>query len=145
MTRKRRCLCFSIRWLVLFFIGAAVYYGLEVAFRGHSHWTMAMMGGVLFLIIGNLNERSFRNLPLCPQGLLASLIITAAELIVGSILNLWLGLGVWDYSNMPFNLWGQICLPFSLLWVLVGVLAVILDDVLRARLFGVPMPRYTII
>ena len=43
------------------------------------------------------------------QMLICSIIITAVEFTSGLILNVWLGLGIWDYSNMPFNILGQIC------------------------------------
>ncbi len=45
-----------------------------------------------------------------------SAVITLVELLTGAVVNLWLRLQVWDYSEMPLNLWGQICLPFSAVW-----------------------------
>ena len=56
-----------------------------------------------------------------------SAIVTGAELVTGMILNVWLGLGIWDYSGMPFNYKGQICLPFSILWIFVSIAAIVLD------------------
>ena len=70
------------------------------------------------------------------------LVVTGIEFVSGCIVNLWLGWNVWDYSHMPFNLLGQICLPFSLLWVLVSGIAVILDDYLRYWLFREEKPHY---
>lgn len=100
---------------ILFVFGGLVYFGLEVLFRGHSHWTMFVLGGFLFLILGELNEGLLEwDTPLIWQGVLGSAIVTGAELVTGMILNVWLGLGVWDYSGMPFNYKGQICLPFSI-------------------------------
>ena len=29
---------------------------------------------------------------------------------------LWLKLDIWDYSRIPFNLYGQICLPYAAVW-----------------------------
>ena len=55
-----------------------------------------------------------------------------------------LGLGVWDYSGMLLNYKGQICLPFSILWIFVSVAAVVLDDWLRYWLFGEERPHYTL-
>ncbi len=49
--------------------------------------------------------------------------ITAAEFAAGCILNLGLGLAVWDYSDMPFQLLGQICLPYSILWAVLAMVA----------------------
>ena len=53
-----------------------------------------------------------------------------------------LGLNIWDYSNMPLNLWGQICLPFSCLWFFLSAVAIILDDELRYNIFGEEKPHY---
>ena len=66
----------------------------------------------------------------------------AAEFAAGCVLNLWLGLGVWDYTDMPFNLMGQICLPFSAVWIVVSAAAILLDDWLRWRLYGEDKPHY---
>lgn len=130
---------------ILFVFGGLVYFGLEVLFRGHSHWTMFALGGFLFLILGELNEGLLEwDTPLIWQGIIGSAIVTGAELATGMILNVWLGLGVWDYSGMPLNYKGQICLPFSILWIFVSIAAVVLDDWLRYWLFGEERPHYTL-
>ena len=48
---------------------------------------------------------------------LASLFITALEFMIGLVVNLIMGLNIWDYSKVPLNLLGQICLPFSGVWM----------------------------
>ena len=133
-----------LKHAVLTLCGGCVYFLIEMAWRGHSHWTMAVLGGVCFVLIGDINEFIPWNMPLVLQGAIGSGIVTLLELVSGIILNLWLGLGIWDYSNMPFNFLGQICLPFSLLWVALSVVAVILDDWLRYWLFGEDRPTYTL-
>ena len=55
-------------------------------------------------------------------------IITSIELVTGLIVNRLLGLNVWDYSAMPYNIMGQICLPFSFIWFLMSIPAVYLCD-----------------
>lgn len=128
---------------IIFTIGGLLYVLLELAFRGRSHWTMFILGGLCFLIIGHLNESALtRNWALLPQMLVSSIIITVLEFIFGLVLNVWLGLGIWDYSNMPFNLMGQICLPFTLLWFLLSSVGIILDDTVRNKLFNEPYPTY---
>lgn len=129
---------------ILASIGGAVYVCLELLFRGRSHWTMAVLGGVLFLIIGSFNEILPWEMPLLLQAVLGAMVVTMAELAAGILLNRWMGLGIWDYSNMPFNLWGQICLPFSVLWVFLAGIAVVLDDWLRYWLFREERPHYAI-
>ncbi len=119
-----------------------MYFLIELFWRGHSHWTMAVMGGVCFILIGDINEFIPWNMPLILQGGIGSVVITAMELFCGVVLNLWLKLDIWDYSTMPFNFLGQICLPFSLLWVALSIVAVILDDWLRYWLFKEERPTY---
>lgn len=133
-----------LKHAVLALCGGCVYFLIEMAWRGHSHWTMAVLGGVCFVLIGDINEFIPWNMPLILQGAIGSGIVTVLELVSGIILNLWLGLGIWDYSNMPFNLLGQICLPFTLLWVTLSIVAVVLDDWLRYWLFGEDRPTYTL-
>lgn len=133
-----------LKHAVLALCGGCVYFLIEMAWRGHSHWTMAVLGGVCFVLIGDINEFIPWNMPLILQGAIGSGIVTVLELVFGIILNLWLGLGIWDYSNMPFNLLGQICLPFTLLWVALSIVAVVLDDWLRYWLFGEDRPTYTL-
>lgn len=130
--------------LILATIGGAVYASMELAFRGRTHWTMAVLGGVLFVVIGLFNEVLPWEMSLTLQAVLGSLVVTGMELVAGILLNCWLGLDIWDYSNLPFNLWGQICLPFSALWVLLAGVAVVLDDWLRYWMFGEDRPHYVL-
>lgn len=129
---------------VLALCGGCVYYAIEVMWRGYSHWTMAALGGICFVLIGGINEFFTWEMPLALQGVIGAAIVTALELVAGVILNLWLRLGIWDYSNMPLNFLGQICLPFSLLWILLSVVAVVLDDWLRYWLFDEERPTYVL-
>ena len=125
----------------LFGVGGTVYYLMEIIWRGYSHWSMFALSGICFVIIDFLNQ-AWKNIrSLIFLILLCTLIITALEFFTGLIVNLWLGLGVWDYSQMPFNLMGQICLFFSLLWMLVSCFAVLVDDLLRWFFFH-DVPAY---
>lgn len=133
---------------VLFCAGALCYTAVEYLWRWHTgrlpvHWSMAVLGGAMFLLIGAINEFLPWEMPLLLQGLLGSVAVTAAELAAGLYLNLYLGLGIWDYSHLPFQLLGQICLPFSLAWVALSVVGVVLDDWLRHLFWGEEQPRYT--
>lgn len=124
------------------FVGGTVYYGLEVINRGFSHWTMAVVGGICFVLIGLLNERNLWNLSIIGQMGISSLIITVIELISGVILNVWLGLNIWDYSDIPFNLLGQICLPFTILWFFLSYPAILLNNDLRNWFMIGENPQY---
>lgn len=134
-----------IRPLVLYGIGGLLYVLLEVIWRGYSHWTMHFVGGICFLLIGAINEVLPWKMPLVLQCIIGALVVTVVELASGCVINLWLGWDVWDYSGLPCNLWGQICLPFSMLWVAVSGVAIVLDDYLRHWLFGREHPHYTLI
>ena len=120
-----------LKFPLLFIIGGILYCLIELAARGYTHWTMGIVGGFCFVLIGLLNEFFDWSIPLFDQGLIGSFIVTAAELISGIILNIHLGFDIWDYSNMPFNFLGQICLPFTILWIFVSMIAVIVDEWLR--------------
>lgn len=126
-------------------LGGSSYVLMELVFRGWSHWTMFLLGGALFLALGNLNEHMSWEVPLLLQGVLGAVVVTGAELAAGCILNLWLGMDIWDYSDLPFHFMGQICLSFSMLWVGVSVLAIVLDDWIRYWLFQEERPHYRLV
>ena len=131
---------------VLALCGGCLYVLLELLWRGFSHWTMFLLGGACFALIGLLNEVIPWEMPLVLQGVIGSLgIVTPLEFLTGCVVNLGLGWGVWDYSDLPLNLLGQVCLPFALLWVPVAMAAVVLDDLLRWKFFGEECPHYTLL
>ena len=134
----------AIMPLILFVIGGLLYLLIELVFRGHTHWTMFFVG-LCFVLVGAINEVISWETPLVIQCIIGGVIITAVEFVSGCIINLWLGWAVWDYRDMPFNLLGQICLPFSLLWVLISAVAIVVDDYVRYYLFGEERPRYKLI
>lgn len=116
---------------------------IEMVYRGYSYTSMMVLGGLCFVCIGIINEVFPWSLGLLWQGLIGAGIVTLLEFLTGCILNLWLGLGVWDYSNMPFNVLGQVCLPFYFAWVILAFVAIVLDDTLRWKFFHEDMPHYT--
>ena len=118
--------------VLLFGIGGALYYLIEILWDGQSHWTMFVLGGICFVIMGLLNEYKFSwKQSLFMQSLISAITITVFEFIVGYIVNIRLDLGVWDYSGLPFNLFGQICLYFFLLWIPLSTIGIITDDWIR--------------
>lgn len=133
-----------LKYLFLFFTGGCIYYCLEILFRGRSHVAMIAVGGLCFLLCGLLNEVISWKTPLVKQMLMCTMLITLVEFISGVILNLWLNLGIWDYSDMPLNIWGQICIPFCILWYFLSAVAIILDDYLRYWLFNEEKPHYIV-
>ena len=129
-------------YLLLGAIGSIIYMSLELLWRGYTHWTMGVLGGICFICLGLINEILSWETPLVLQMLIGSTIITILEFITGCIVNIWLGWNVWDYSNLPLNLLGQICLPFSILWYFISAIGIIIDDYIRYIYFDEEYPRY---
>ena len=111
-------------------LGGLLYILVELIWRGYSHWTMILLGGLCFVLIGLLDEIQQKP-PVLLQMLQGASIVTFLEFITGCVLNLWLGLGVWDYSNMPFNILGQICLPFTLIWFFISYLVIKIENLMH--------------
>lgn len=131
-----------LKCALLFLIGGALYYCIEILWRGHSHWTMAVVGGICFVVIGGLNNYIPWEMPMWKQGFVGALFVTGMELVVGIPLNLMMGLHIWDYSSLPFNLLGQICLPFTVLWFFLALLCIYVDDWMRYIMFHEDRPHY---
>lgn len=134
-----------LKELVLFIIGGILYCAIEIFWRGHTHWSMAIVGGLCFIVIGGLNNYLPWEMLIWKQGIIGALFVTAMEFVVGVPLNLFLGWNIWDYSNVPFNLLGQICLPFTILWFFLSLLCIFVDDWLRHILFKEERPKYSIV
>lgn len=134
-----------IKLTLLFLMGGMIYFAIELAYKGDSHYSMFITGGAAFLLMGGINSYFDRNMPLIKQMLLSAVIITLLEFICGVIVNIWLHLNVWDYSHIPLNLMGQICPRFFFIWFALSLVGIILDDFFRYRMFGEEMPKYVII
>ena len=106
---------------------------------------MALLGGIIFVVAGVQNEFYPRDYPLYKKVLKVWGFTVISELFTGCIVNLWLGWGVWDYSSLPMNLRGQICLPYCLLFLPLCLLAIIIDDYIRYWVFHEEKPHYKII
>jgi len=103
-------------YMTVFLFGFFVYALLEIAGRGYTHWTMGLLGGAALMLLYSM-ERHFP----APSGVRAvfgALFITASEFTVGVFDNLIMGWHVWDYSDRAWNLLGQVCPLFSMLWFL---------------------------
>lgn len=131
-----------VKYLFLLLTGGFTYVMIELLYRGYSHWTMFFVGGICFILIGLINEVLSYETPLWIQSLISGLIVTIVEFFSGCIINLWFKLDVWNYSDLPFNILGQVCLPFTIIWCLIGLIGVLLDDWLRWKLFHEEKPYY---
>ena len=124
-------------YIAVFTVGGLVYGLLEIIWRGWTHWTMLICGGLCFTLMYLIARTPMR----AAQKLFAcAAVITTVEFVTGCIVNLTLGMGVWDYSALPFDLLGQLCPRFSMLWLGLSVPGLWLCRLMR-RMFSKPRPR----
>jgi hypothetical protein len=109
------------KYAFLFLTGGTIYPALEIACRGHTDPSMAAAGGICLCLIDRVCNRDIKGSPLAIRCFAGSGIITAVEFATGLLVNMVLKLNVWDYSALPLNVLGQICLPFSILWFLATI------------------------
>ena len=131
-----------IKHSILALCGAFLYGLIEIAVRGYTHWTMLILGGFCFLVLGWLNEYIPWEWAITTQALAGSAAITIAELLTGIVVNLQLAWDIWDYSDKPYNYLGQICAENTFYWFLLSFVGIILDDYLRYRFFDEEKPHY---
>lgn len=131
-----------LEYTFLFILGGSIYYIIEILYRGYSHYSMFILGGICLILIGIINEFFKWNMYIETQIIIGLIIVLILEFVTGCIVNLWLKWNIWDYSNMPLNLLGQVCLPFALLWIPLVFIAILLDDYIRYKLFNEEKPRY---
>ena len=120
--------------LYSFLMGYFCYSLVEIVMRGYTHWTMSLTGGLVLSLLYAVNQR--RTLSLIRSCLVGTLIITAVEFTVGIFDNIIMRWNVWDYSDMPLNLLGQICIPFSCFWFLLCIPARYLCRLMDSRFRG---------
>ena len=119
-----------IEHISVFLVGGILYSIIEILWRGYTHWTMTVVGGLCFLFLYLLNGR-MRERSLLERCLAGAGIITAVEFVAGIVVNRILFLDVWDYSAMRFHLLGQVCLFFSCMWFALCIPAYLLSNMIR--------------
>jgi len=117
-------------YVILFLLGGCIYVSLEYFWRGRSHISMFLAGGLCtVLLYGVLTRIPQAWLPF--RVLIGAVIITAVEYVFGAIVNVQMGLRVWDYSDLPLNCYGQICFRYFVLWVLLCIPSTVFIDVIH--------------
>ena len=135
--------------LLLWTWTGTTYFFVEVVFktlRGRPEtisWTMLALAILLAIPLERFGAELPWDCPLWLQVLICGTAITAAELAAGLVLNICLGMAVWDYSSLPGNLWGQICPQFWALWCLLSLPMIVILDWLRYAVEGGEIPHYT--
>lgn len=130
--------------LILFLVGFTSYILIELCFRGYSFFTMGICGGLAVVILDKINNYISWDTDVIIQGIIGSALITSFELIIGEIaLHTSLIPTMWDYSNMPLNFDGVICLPFSFAWIALSWAAILVADAINYYIFEeLPVPYY---
>lgn len=108
-------------------VGGLGYNLVELLWRGHSHWTMTVAGGVCFGLMYGI-QQAVPTAPLLKKCMLSAASVTAVEFLCGCVVNLWLDMNVWDYSSQRGNLYGQVCLLYSFLWFLLSAPCLLLCE-----------------
>ena len=134
--------------MLLWTWGGTVYFLLEVIWklaRGEPErisWTMLVLAILLTIPVERCGAELPWTCPLWLQGAACAALVTAAELGAGLVLNMILGLSVWDYSHLPGNLWGQICPQFAAAWFVLCLVFIVVFDWMRYAVEGGETPRY---
>ena len=122
-----------LKSFTLFSIGALGYGIIELLFRGYTHISMGVLGGICMLFISIIDSyrKSLTSAIFC--AVVCGIFITAMEALMGYFLNIRLGLNIWDYSKVGLDLNGQICLNFSLVWVLLSFFTMQINSLISKR------------
>lgn len=96
------------------------YGTIEILYRGSTHWTMLLAGGIALVFLQQINLR-FAAVPLLVRCGMGAFGITGIELAFGLLFNHVLGLSVWDYSAEWGNILGQVCPRFTVMWFLLCI------------------------
>lgn len=145
MTENKSFMYNFIKYLFLFIAGGFTYFYIEIYYRGFSHYSMIICAGLAFVICGRLGNLFAKRMSFVSQMLLSCLIITILEFITGFIVNVKLGMQVWDYSGLPYNFMGQICLFYSMLWLVLSIICILTHDFICWLIFDEEKPSYRLI
>lgn len=129
------------KYLMLLAVGGGLYYSFEIIFRGFSHWSMFCLGGIC-LIFCTLQGQMLRwEDPMWIQIIRCTVFVVSLEFSTGIILNKWFHYRIWDYTNQPFQIFGQICLPFAVIFSGLCAVGIVIGGYLSYWLYGDEKPN----
>lgn len=123
-----------IKYLLLLTFSGYIYVCLELLFRGRSDITMMFCASICVIPMIVLNNKFTYEMDFLLQLILCTLFATIIEFIFGIVFNS--DYHIWDYRNMPLNLFGIICLPFSFLWMFIAAIVIPLMDWIDCYIFN---------
>jgi len=145
------------KFVLLFSLLGCAYLLIELIFRAFQKslvgvlpgistmsligWTslwMFFIGGLSALAVGFINQVNWvrKNLNVFLQCVLGAITILLVEFISGVFFNIWpFQLQLWDYSNLPLNILGQVSLQFGVYWFVMCPFAFWFDDFLRYHFY----------
>ncbi len=144
--RAGKCLLSVLLWVWT----GTLYFFIEVVWKtSHGRpemisWTMLLLAIVLAVPLERFGAELPWDMPLMAQSAVCGVAITVVEFVAGLIINVWLGMGVWDYSAMPGNIMGQVCPQFLAMWMILAAVGIVMLDWMRYGVEGGEKPRYTL-
>ena len=129
--------------VVLCVVGGLSYGIIELIYRQKTYFLMILCGAIAIILLDKINDYISWDMDILLQGCIGSLIITGMEFTIGNLYLMGIVPKMWDYSNVWLNYKGIICLPFSLIWILLSICAILLADTINYYVFHeLPVPYY---
>lgn len=116
-------------------VGGSIYYGIELLFRGFSHWSMFLLGGICMVFMGKQGLWCQWKTPFWKQVVHCTIFVACSEFVTGIIVNKWMRWNVWDYSDRRFQIFGQTCLLFTALFSLLCIVGIVLAAMIEKYLY----------
>ena len=132
-------------YLFLWTLGGVIYYSLEMIFRGFSHWSMFLLGGFCLVFFAQQGIWTGWRAPLWKQVGWSVLFVTSCEFITGIFVNKIMCWNVWDYTDQPFQILGQVCLPFTIIFSGLCAAGILLSGYLLHFLYGEKRPEFHVL
>lgn len=123
------------KFVFMFTFGFMAYITIEVCYKGSSHWIMGLCGGLVFVLLDKINDKISWDTDILIQGIMGSAFITFLEFIIGEMSLHGLIQPMWNYANLPLNYKGIICLPFSIIWIGLSIIAIVVADYINYYIF----------
>ena len=117
-----------------FLFGGVLYVLIELLWRGYSHYSMFIAGGLGFILFMTVNRYMVKKTGYLFSSVICAIGITVIEFVLGCIFNIWLQLNIWDYSYIPLNFMGQICELYSTIWIFISLIGLKLENFLSSKL-----------